>query len=58
LFTDKQQMEFAVHWLLDRETSPQFREAVRTIAEALGFNKLRAFRKKPTAHPRKKTSHR
>lgn len=52
----KMEMEFAVHWLLDRETSPQFREAVRSIAEALGFNKLRVFSKKPTVRPRRKPS--
>jgi hypothetical protein len=37
------EMEFAVHWLLDRETSPEFRRAIRRIAEALGFRKLPAF---------------
>lgn len=52
------EMEFAVHWLLDRETSPQFREAVRSVADALGFPKLRAFSKKPAARPRKKPSRR
>jgi len=34
----KAEMEFAVHWLLDRKTSPQFRNAVRSVVEALGFS--------------------
>jgi hypothetical protein len=36
------EMEFAVHWLLDRKTSPEFRAAIRRISEALGFAKLPA----------------
>ena len=51
------EMEAAVHWLLNRETSPQFREAVRFIAEGLGFPKLRTFRSaKSPAAPRRKKS--
>jgi hypothetical protein len=52
------EMEFAVHWLLDRETSPQFREAVRSIAEALGFANLGAFKKKLAPSSRRKPKHR
>lgn len=37
------EMEFAVRWLLDRETSLEFRRAVRKIVEAFGFQNLRAF---------------
>lgn len=37
------EMEFAVHWLLDRKTSPEFRKAIRKISETLGFRNLRAF---------------
>jgi len=50
-------MEFAVHWLLDRETSPQFREALRSIAEALSFNKLGAFKKRLAPRSRRKPNH-
>jgi hypothetical protein len=35
------EMELAVHWLLDRKTSPQFRQAVAKICKALGFLALR-----------------
>ena len=37
------EMEFAVHWLLDRKTSSEFRNAIRKISEALGFQNLKAF---------------
>ncbi len=37
------EMEFAVHWLLNRKTSPEFRRAIRKIAEALGFHSLPSF---------------
>lgn len=37
------EMEFAVHWLLNRKTSPEFRGAIRKITQALGFRKLAAF---------------
>jgi len=37
------EMESAVDWLLNRPTSLQFREAVRRLAEGLGFPKLTAF---------------
>ncbi len=39
----RREMEFAVHWLLDRKTSSDFVRAVRKISEALGFSELRAF---------------
>jgi hypothetical protein len=45
------EMEFAVHWLLDRKTSPEFRRAVRKISEALGFRKLPALIS-PESEPR------
>lgn len=54
----KAEMQAAVHWLLHRQTSSQFRDAVRSIAEALGFANLGAFSKRPTAAPRKKSSRR
>ena len=34
------EMQFAMHWLLDRKSSPQFRAAVRNISDALGFADL------------------
>jgi len=34
------EMDFAVHWLLDRKTSSEFRQAIRKISVALGFRKL------------------
>jgi hypothetical protein len=37
------EMEFAVHWLLNRKTSPEFRRAIRKISNALGFSKLPTF---------------
>lgn len=37
------EMEFAVRWLLDRKTSPQFRDAIRKITGLLGFRNLPAF---------------
>jgi hypothetical protein len=43
----KPEMEAAVRWLLDRKTSAQFREAVGSIAKALGFAKLRILKSKP-----------
>ena len=36
------ELDSAVHWLLDRETSAPFRRAVSTICAALGFGKLPA----------------
>lgn len=48
------EMEGAVHWLFDRETSAEFRAAVSSIAEALGFAQLRAFSNKTTSRLRKK----
>lgn len=38
----KSEMEFAVSWLLDRKTSAQFTQAVRSLSEGLGFRKLKA----------------
>jgi hypothetical protein len=43
------EMEFAVHWLLDRKTSPEFRDAVRNISEGLGFRKLTALIRQESA---------
>lgn len=37
----RKEMEFAVHWLLDRKTSPEFRAAIRNVAITLGFPKLK-----------------
>jgi hypothetical protein len=35
------EMKFAVRWLLDRKTSPGFRDAIRDICEALGFHNVK-----------------
>lgn len=52
------EIQFAVCWLLDRQTSEQFRAAVQSIAEGFGFMKLRAFERveSPVKQARKKTS--
>jgi len=52
----KAEMEAAVGWLLDRETSPQFRAAVGSIAAVLGFPQLRAVRTQTTPRGPKKPS--
>jgi hypothetical protein len=52
----KAEMEAAVRWLLDRQTSAQFREAVQSIARGLGFSKLSAFSKKAAVRPRPKST--
>jgi hypothetical protein len=39
----RREMEFAVHWLLDRPTSLAFRKAVQDVATTLGFAKLKVF---------------
>jgi hypothetical protein len=49
------EMEFAVHWLLDRKTSPEFRKAIRKIVETLGFRKFPAFRGPQSEPPAKIT---
>ena len=49
------EMEFAVHWLLDRKTSPEFRKAICKISEALGFRKLQAFSGSQSEPPAKIT---
>lgn len=48
----KPEMEAALKWLLDRKTSPQFRRAVASLAEALGYGRLRALKEKPHSRPR------
>jgi hypothetical protein len=40
---NRTEMEGAVAWLLNRPTSPEFVDAVRRLAEGLGFAKLNAF---------------
>ncbi len=52
------EMEAAVHWLLDREASEQFRAAVRSIAEGLGFRGLAALSEKRSSRPRTKRNRR
>jgi hypothetical protein len=47
------EMDAAVHWLLDRRTSPQFRRAVQAIARALGFKQFQTGAKRQ-AKPRKR----
>lgn len=37
------EMKFAIRWLLNRETSPEFRRAILKITQALGFRKLSSF---------------
>ncbi len=49
------EMEFAVHWLLDRKTSPEFRKAIRKITDTLGFRRLAAF-SGPQPEPPKKSA--
>jgi hypothetical protein len=43
----RKEMEFAIHWLLDRKTSAEFRAAISSVADALGFRKLKTLTAKP-----------
>jgi hypothetical protein len=54
----KTEMVAAVDWLLHRETSAQFRQAVATVVGALGFGKLGALPRKPTPRLRQNRSRR
>lgn len=52
------EMEFAVHWLLDRKTSPEFRKAIRKITDTLEFRRITAFTGPRPEPPNKTTNQR
>lgn len=48
LVPSKSELEAAIQWLLDRKTSPQFRSAVKSVVESLGFKGLSTLKPKST----------